>query len=585
MSALPWRRPLGAIPLGEGTSFRVWAPYAQAVSVRSAGSDTPLEEAGFGVYEGSAYVHAGDDYLFVLHGGAPGSEGATEVAHPDPCSRHQPHGLRGPSRVLDTGAFAWTDEGWQTPALADLVIYELHVGTFTQDGTFDAAAAHLENLAELGINAVELMPVADFPGDHGWGYDCVYISAAHHSYGGPEGLARFVDAAHAAGVAVLLDVVYNHVGASGAGAMEAFGPYFTDSYATFWGRAINYDGPDSDPVREWVAQSACGWIADFHLDGLRLDAIHAIYDSSARHIVAEVAARVHEVAPHALVIAESGLNDAKVMRPPARGGWDCDAQWADDFHHSLHVLLTGERDGYYSDFGTVENLAKAFHRPLVYDGGYSHFRRRSFGAPGGDRPPEQFVVFNANHDQIGNRAFGDRLPADVRALAAFCTLLSPFTPLLFMGEEYGEPAPFRFFTDHIDADIARATREGRLREFAHFASFGRDVPDPQDRATFLASKLTRTVDEPLAMLYRDLLRVRRDLHGEAQVSFDEQARWLRVRREGGELLCNFARTPHAFDVPDGAGVVVATHPTHPVAAAGGNDTRLQVRPLAGALIA
>jgi maltooligosyltrehalose trehalohydrolase len=555
------------------TEFRVWAPRAQTVSVRVGDDVTALAAVELGVHEGRVGAAAGSDYRYVLEGG----ELQRPLQLPDPASRHQPAGLRGPSRVLDPGAFAWTDAGFRPPAPADWVLYELHVGTFTQAGSFDAAAEHLPELAALGVNAVELMPVADFPGERGWGYDGVYISAAHRAYGGPAGLARFVDAAHAAGIAVVLDVVYNHLGASGVTAIEAFGPYFTDRYETFWGKAINYDDADCDPVREWACQSAVGWVRDFHIDGLRLDAVHAIFDAGARHIVAELAGRVHAARPGALVIAESALNDPKVIRPSQRGGWECDAQWADDFHHALRVLLTGERDGYYADFGAVADLAKAFHRPFVHDGQYSPFRRRSFGAPADDRPPQQFVVFDQNHDQVGNRAFGDRLPRAAQPLAAFCTLLSPFTPMLFMGEEYGERAPFQFFSDHIDEEIALATREGRRREFAAFASFGHEVPDPQSAGTFRASKLTRERDEEIARLYAGLLRERRTLSGEAEVEFSEPERWLRVRRGEAELVMSFADHPQRLPA-EGRAIVLATHECE----LGGGGVTLPA--LAGALL-
>ncbi|HVW16622.1 MAG TPA: alpha-amylase family glycosyl hydrolase, partial [Solirubrobacteraceae bacterium] len=450
MAALPWSRPLGARPLpgGAGTEVRVWAPLAGEVAVRAHGADHPLADAGLGVREGAiSPLRAGDDYLVVLDG----------TPWPDPCTRWQPEGMRGPSRVLDTGAFAWTDAGFEPPALADLVVYELHVGAFTPQGTFDAVAPHLRELRELGVTAIELMPVADGPGMRGWGYDGAYPAAAHRAYGGPHGLARLVDAAHAEGLAVILDCVYNHVGASADAAYRAFGPYFTDRHSTFWGEAINYDGADSDPVREWAIQSAVGWVADFHLDGLRLDALHAIFDQGARHVVAELAERVHAARRGALVIAESGMNDPKVVRGSERGGWGCDAVWADDLHHSLRALLTGDSDGYYADFGAVADVAKALARPVVYDGVYSGFRQRVFGVPHDDVAPERFVVYCQDHDQVGNRAFGDRLPLEVQPLAALCVLLSPFTPMLWMGEEYGEQAPFQFFTDHIDEEIAIAT--------------------------------------------------------------------------------------------------------------------------------
>jgi maltooligosyltrehalose trehalohydrolase len=525
------------------------------VAARGAG-EWPLGPDRLGVFAGTAPLHAGDDYWLAVDP----SSGGRRRRLPDPCTREQPRGLRGPSRIVDTATFDWTDADFETPAVADLVIYELHIGTFTADGTFDAAIPYLRGLAELGITAIELMPVADFPGQRGWGYDGVYLSCAHRAYGGPAGLQRLIDAAHAAGIAVVLDVVYNHLGASGGRAMEAFGPYFTDRYETFWGKAMNYDDADSDAVREWVLQSATGWIRDFHFDGLRLDAIHAIFDTSPTHIVAELTGRVHDANPRAVVIAESGLNDPRVIRPVYECGWGCDAQWADDFHHALRVLLTGERDGYYAEFGRVADLAKAFHRPFVHDGQYSEFRGRRFGAKADDRPAEQFVVFAQDHDQVGNRAFGDRLPAGARPLAAFCTLLSPFTPMLFMGEEYGEDAPFQFFCDHIDKRIATATREGRRREFAPFASFGEEIPDPQAVETFAASKLTRRADPALADLYRDLLSARRQLGGDARsIEFDEDAGWLTVVRDGGRLICNFSDAPVAVPT-DAEEIMLATHP-------------------------
>ena len=543
-ATLPFERPLGTTVLGDGrVRFRVWAPKPDAVAVRLRAGDVALRDVGYGVWEGEAQAAVGEDYWLVADG----------RRYPDPCSRWQPKGLRGPSRIVDPSAFAWTDAAWDGVALRDLVIYELHVGTFTQDGTFDAAIEHLPALAELGVTAIELMPVAEFPGRHGWGYDGVYLWSAFSAYGGPEGLARLVDAAHAAGLAVILDVVYNHVGASGERALRALGPFFTDRYSTFWGEALNYDGEDSGGVLEWVLQNAEMWVRDLHVDGLRLDAIHAIFDGSATPLLAELGERVHRADPRALVIAESGRNDPQVIRPVELGGLGHDAAWADDFHHALRTLLTGERDGYYEEFGTMADLAKAWRVPHVHDGGYSTFRRRRFGAPAPDRPPEQFVVFAANHDQVGNRALGDRLPRSVRALAAFCTLLSPYTPMLWMGEEYGEDAPFQFFSDHIDKRIARATREGRRREFAAFAAFsGEEVPDPQDPATFAASKLTRVTDRRLAALYRSLLLVRREITavapGPAEVAgHDETARWLRVRRGPYELVMNFAG--RARDVP------------------------------------
>jgi maltooligosyltrehalose trehalohydrolase len=567
-----FERPLGAFPRGDGRAeFRVWAPRPEAVRLRVDGEEHELSDAGLGVLEATVPARPGADYEYVVDG----------RALPDPASRSQPGGLRGPSRLLDPAAFEWTDAGFEPPSLRDTVLYELHVGTFTPEGTFDAVVPHLRELRELGVTSIELMPVAEFPGRHGWGYDGVYISAAHSAYGGPEGLQRLVDAAHAEGLAVLLDVVYNHVGASGGAALEAFGPYFTSHYETAWGRAINFDDADSGAVREWVLQSAEQWVRDFHLDGLRLDAIHSILDSSAEHLVAAIARRVHAAEPGALVIAESGLNDPKVVRAAEQGGWGCDAVWADDFHHALRTLLTGDREGYYAEFGSVGDLAKAMRRPHIHDGGYSTFRRRRFGAPAADVPPERFVVFSSNHDQVGNRALGDRLPVEVRPLAAFATLLSPFTPMLFQGEEHGEHAPFQFFSDHIDEEIANATREGRRREFAAFSAFaGREVPDPQDPATFEASKLTRT-GEPAGLreFYAALLRARAELpHGDADaIEHDEAAGWLKVRRGPFELLMNFGTAP--ADVPtDRFEVLLATAGARP------GDGAVALDPRSGALV-
>jgi maltooligosyltrehalose trehalohydrolase len=570
----PWERLLGAHVLVDGRAeFRVWAPNAATVSLIVGDRTEPLADAGYGVYETEIPATAGEDYAFVLDG--------HEL--PDPSSRWQPYGLRGRSRLLDARDLPSASDRFIVPSPEQLLIYELHVGTFSQAGTFVGAIEHLDALAQLGVTAIELMPVAEFPGARGWGYDGVYLSAAQSSYGGPLELAQLVTAAHERGLAVILDVVYNHVGASGAQALEAFGPYFTAKYETPWGKAINYDDEWSDPVREWVCQSAEYWVSEIGLDGLRLDAIHAIFDSSAEQIVAAVARRVHALKPGAYVIAESGMNDPRVMRPVAYGGYDCDATWADDFHHALRTLITDEHDGYYADFGAVADLAKAMHRPHVDDGAYSPFRRRRFGAPADDVPVQRFVVFSQDHDQVGNRAFGDRMPVEARPLAAFCTLLSPFVPMLFMGEEYGEPAPFQFFTNHIDADIAEATRNGRRQEFARFAAFGdaNEIPDPEDPATFARSKLSRQVDGATLALYEQLIRARRTLPaGEAdEIRFDEVDRWLLVRRGPFEIVCNFDRE-RAIEVPvTGTAVELATDPRAQIS---GGSTRLP--PMSAALI-
>jgi maltooligosyltrehalose trehalohydrolase len=553
--------------------FRVWAPNPVTVSLRLGDRTHALADAGYGVYEIEVPATAGEDYAFVLDG----------AELPDPSSRWQPHGLRGRSRLLDARDLPGAQDRFTVPAQQQLLIYELHVGTFSEAGTFTGAIEHLDALAQLGVTAIELMPVAEFPGARGWGYDGVYLSAAQSSYGGPLELAQLVAAAHERGLAVILDVVYNHVGASGAQALEAFGPYFTAKYETPWGKAINYDDESSDPVREWVCQSAEYWVSEIGLDGLRLDAIHAIFDSSAEQIVAAVARRVHTLKPGAYVIAESGLNDPRVMRPVDHGGYGCDAAWADDFHHALRTLITDEHDGYYADFGRVEQLAKAMHRPHVDDGGYSPFRRRRFGAPADDVPVQRFVVFSQDHDQVGNRAFGDRMPAQARPLAAFCTLLSPFTPMLFMGEEYGEPAPFQFFTNHIDAEIAEATRDGRRQEFARFAAFGdaNEIPDPEDPATFARSKLSRQIDGATLTLYQRLIRARRGLPAgdPDEIRFDEVDRWLLVRRGPFELTCNFDRQ-RTVEIPvTGAAIELATNPEAQI-----SDGSTRLPPMSAALI-
>jgi maltooligosyltrehalose trehalohydrolase len=467
----------------------VWAPNAGSVLVQ-AEEETELERDG----EYWAGAFAGRDYRLVVDG----------EAWPDPCSRWQPQGVRGPSRVLDTAAFEWTDDGWEGVTLDDLVLYELHVGTFSEEGTLDGIVPRLRDLRELGVTAIELMPVATFPGERGWGYDGLYTYAVHPAYGGPAALARLVDAAHAEGLGVILDVVYNHVG-PGNEALTAFGPYFTDRHETFWGDALDYS---QRGVREWAIQNAEQWVRDVHVDGLRLDAVHAIFDDSPLHVCAELKQRVG----NALVISEMELDD---WRPIYE--WGHDAQWFDATHHELHVLLTGERDGYYRDFGSLERLGDEL-KGLGHD-------------------PRRLVVCAQNHDQVGNRAFGDRLPEAELRVAAAVTLFSPCTPLLFMGEEWLETAPFQFFTDHIDPAIAEATREGRRREFEAFTSFGgEEVPDPQALETFLRSKLHPREPDPL---YRDLLALRRELPRELDVEVDDQAKVLRLRRGDVTLVADF----------------------------------------------
>jgi maltooligosyltrehalose trehalohydrolase len=513
-----WSLARGATLLaGAGaTRFSVWCPHAQRVDVviergPAAGRHAMARVDG-GAFEATvAGVTAGTDYAYSIDG-AP--------ARPDPVSRWQPEGVHGPSRVVDPEAFAWSDAGWTGIAMADYVIYELHVGTFTTDGTFGAVIPELSALAQLGITAIELMPVAQFPGGRNWGYDGVDLYAPQNSYGGPEGLKRLVDAAHEHGLALVLDVVYNHLGPEG-NYLGEFGPYFTDRYHTPWGAAINYDGPGSDEVRRFVIDNALYWVTEYHVDALRLDAVHGIYDFGARHILEELTHEVHAQA-HALgrrvqVIAESDLNDPRLLRSPERGGFGLDAQWSDDFHHSAHVALTGERNGYYADFSGVGDIAEALERRFVYAGRHSGPRERRHGAPATDVSADHFVVAIQNHDQVGNRAQGERLSLLVSEeklrLAAALLLLAPYVPLLFMGEEYGETNQFLYFVSHGDPALVQAVREGRRREFEHFG-WQTDVPDPQAVESFERSRLDRReLRDPrhrrILALHGDLLGVRR----------------------------------------------------------------------------
>lgn len=572
---LPFEEPLGARPVPGGVEFRVWAPWAQAVAVRLGEREAPLEPADTGVWEAIVAAAPGDDYRYVLR-----DDDGEHRAWPDPCSRFQPEGVRGPSRVVDPSAFAWSDDGWRGIPPDEAVIYELHVGTFTPEGTFDAAAARLADLAAIGVTVVEVMPVATFPGDRNWGYDGLYNWAPHPAYGGPAGLARLVDAAHAAGIAVILDVVYNHVG-PGNEALTAFGPYFSERHGTPWGQAVNFDGPDSGAVREWAIQNACMWVSEYHLDGLRLDAVHAIVDTGPRPVLRELTERVRAAAPgrELILIAESDANDPALVRAPDRGGMGFDGVWSDDLHHALFALLTGDRHSYYADYGAVEDLAAAFRTPFTFDGRWSPFRRRRHGAPADDPRPGGYVVCAQNHDQVGNRALGDRPAGQAGRLGTFLVLLSPWTPLLFMGEEYAETRPFMFFTDHIDPEIARATREGRRHEHAHEMP-EEQVPDPQDPATFTGSVLDPAAGDPaMRALVATLIRLRRELPpGPADEAVaDEGARTLRVRRGATEIVASFAGDPRRVPV---SGSTIAAE----TGGAGLEDGVLHLPPFAGAVV-
>jgi maltooligosyltrehalose trehalohydrolase len=554
--------------------FRVWAPDAHAVDLLLGGERLRMESQRTGWWKVAAEAEAGDTYAFSVDGSEP---------LPDPRSPWQPEGVFGPSALVDHAAFAWSDQRWQAPPLSAAVIYELHIGTFTPTGTFDAAIARLDHLVALGVTHVEIMPVAQFPGAWGWGYDGVDLYAPQNTYGGPDALKRLVDACHARGLAVLLDVVYNHLGPSG-NYLARFGPYFTARYTTPWGSAINLDGPGSDEVRRFLCDNALMWLRDYHCDGLRLDAVHALLDQSAVHLLEQLASEVEaleaQLGRRLVLIAESDLNVPRLVRSREAGGYGLSAQWSDDFHHALHAALTGERDGYYADFGALADLAHALRHAYVYEGRYSVGRGRRHGRPTTGLSGHRFVVFSQNHDHIGNRAQGERTaallsPGRLR-IAAALVCLAPFIPLLFQGEEWGASAPFLYFTDHQDASLAQAVREGRRNEFTAFGWNPADVPDPQARVTFERSKLnwSELEQEPHASLYawyRSLLRLRREtlalIDGDmlaTRTAYDEAARWLTVARGPIILACNLA--DHAQRVPlpaadaDHVRILLSSHP-------------------------
>lgn len=509
------RRP-GAEYRGDGEcGFTVWAPRRVSVQLVLAGrrQPIPLERDDDGTWSATlSGILPGARYAFRLD---------DQLTRPDPASARQPDGVHGESAVVDHAAFAWTDAGFACAPHGRWVIYELHVGTFTPAGTFAAAIARLDALRDLGVDAIELMPVAPFPGTRNWGYDGVYPFAVQESYGGPDELRAFVDACHARDLAVVLDVVYNHLGPEG-NYLRDFGPYFTSRYHTPWGDALNFDGPDSDEVRAYFLASARQWFLDYHLDALRVDAVHAITDFSATPFLQDLTAQTDALAQQTgrplVLIAESDLNDARLIRPREAGGLGFAAQWSDDFHHSLHALLTDERQGYYADFGDPEQLRRALDQGFVYTGQRSVHRRRRHGNAAADLPADRFVVSVQNHDQIGNRLRGDRLAAtlDLEALktAAGLLLLSPYVPLLFMGEEYGETAPFPYFVSHGDPALVEAVRRGRAEEFAAFG-WQETPPDPQDDLTFRSAILDwdrRHAGQHavLLALHAELIRLRRN---------------------------------------------------------------------------
>ncbi len=559
------------------TCFTVWAPRAKQVELalgderlpmKQRPADRPGREGWWELDVPSA--GPGTDYAFCLDGGVP---------RPDPRSRHQPHTVHDASRVIDPAIFRWTDDAWAGLTAPGSVIYELHIGTFTPDGTFDAAIGRLNHLAQLGVDFVELMPVAAFPGEHGWGYDGVALWAVHEPYGGPAGLVRFVDACHRRGIGVLLDVVYNHLGPSGNYLAE-FGPYFTGKHQTPWGWAVNLDDAGSDEVRAFLVENALHWLRDYHLDGLRLDAVHALADTRAVHMLEQLSIAVDELAaqlgrPLAL-IAETDLNDPRIITPRTHGGYGVHAQWNDDFHHALHGLLTGERHGYYADFGTIAAFAKTLTGGYFHDGTWSSFRGRTHGRPVDTVliSANRFVGFLQDHDQIGNRALGDRIGSALssgrRRVGAALLLTAPFTPMLFMGEEWGAGTPWQYFTDHPEQDLGSAIFEGRRREFARHGWAAEDVPDPQDPQTVARSRLNWAEiaeHEHRALLdwYRALIALR---HSEAdlqdprltavRIVFDEAAQWLVVQRGALRIVANLADHPQSVPLGGAVGELLLT---------------------------
>lgn len=499
----------GATLSGKTAEFRVWAPNPRRLALRLLGrSDFPMQRDPDGTFHATVPAAAGDRYFYVVD----------DKAVPDPVSRLLPEGVYGPTEIVDPESFRWSDAAWRGRKLRDYFLYELHVGTFTPQGTFDGVIGKLDYLKRLGVTAIELMPVAAFPGQRNWGYDGVSPYAVQASYGGPEGLKRLVDAAHARGLTVLQDVVYNHLGPEG-NYLRLFGPYFTDRHKTPWGDAINYDAPGSEGVRRYVVENALYWVREYHLDGLRLDAVQTIHDDSPLHILAKIQENVQELAREQgrriCVIAETDENDPRLVRPPADHGYGLDAVWSDDFHHGVHAALTGERQGYYQDFGRREQIARALNDGFVFQGEFFGFWGKARGAPPRGMTAPKHVICIQNHDQVGNRARGERLdalvPRGAHKMAAALMLLAPHTPLLFMGEEYGETAPFLYFTDHSDPALQKAVSEGRRKEFKDFR--WEDVPDPQDERTFQRSRLTWALHAGRDMLdwYRKLLELRRQV--------------------------------------------------------------------------
>ncbi|MBD3169108.1 MAG: malto-oligosyltrehalose trehalohydrolase [candidate division Zixibacteria bacterium] len=545
MTCKPHDKEIGARILPDGsTEFNVWAPKAKKVElelINPAKKNLPMNKGEFGYWSLRISEHPGEiEYYYRLNG---------EVSRPDPASHCQPFGVHKQSKTVNHEGYRWNDVDWKNIPLEEMTIYELHVGAFTSEGTFEAVIPRLDDLKELGINTISIMPVSQFPGKRNWGYDGVHPFAVQDSYGGPEGLKKLVDAAHSAGIAVMLDVVYNHLGPEG-NYLHEFAPYFTEKYQTPWGWAINYDDADSGGVRNFFIRNALFWFEKYHIDGLRLDAIHGIFDFGAKHFLRELAEAVdklfEDTGKRYYLIAESNLNDRQVITPLAERGMGMDSQWSDDFHHAVHTLLTGERDGYYEDFGKIEHLVKAFKEGYVYDWRYSPYRKRMHGSYGGDLPGENFVISTQTHDQVGNRLMGERLSSlvsyEALKLAAVSLMLAPDIPMLYMGEEYAEEAPFLYFVSHGDENLIRAVREGRKKEFEDF-KWKTEPPDPQSAETFLKSKLNWELrndgkHRKMLELYTTLLKHRKhlpalsNLDREAlEVHGDEHNRLVRLKRK------------------------------------------------------
>ncbi|HTX84607.1 MAG TPA: malto-oligosyltrehalose trehalohydrolase [Streptosporangiaceae bacterium] len=536
------------------TEFRVWAPAARRVAAEVSEHQHEMSEVGGGWWS------------VLLTGTAPQARYGFRLDDgdllADPRSPRQPDGPAGLSETYDHSAFSWTDTGWRGVPLPGSVIYELHVGTFTTEGTFDAAIKRLDHLCDLGVDTIELMPVAAFPGERGWGYDGISLWAVHEPYGGPDGLKRFVDACHARRVGVMLDVVYNHVGIGNR--LADFGPYFTDAHVTPWGPAVNLDQPGSDEVRAFIIGSALMWLRDYHLDGLRLDAVHALADGRALHLLEELATEVEALSAHLgrelLLVAECDANDPRLVTSREAGGYGLTAQWSDDFHHALHAALTGERQGYYCDFGSLAALAKTWTGVFFHDGSWSEFRGRTHGRPVDvlRLPAHRFLAFLQDHDQVGNRAAGDRISAslsvDQLKVGAGLLLTAPFTPMLFMGEEWGARTVWQYFTDHPDPETGRTVAAGRQAEFARHGWRADGVPDPQDAATFARSKLDWTepgagVHAEVLAWYRTMIALRRQCPeltdprlDRVIVSWDEAARWLLISRASIRIAANLGQS-------------------------------------------